>query len=100
VPAAAAWKAAQINANAKTKTKHISNAKPNTSTSTSTSIETSADTNSKSHISTKWGNIISADTDQTMGDCPTTQTKDGGQPSPSPDDRLKHGSQMSNFEER
>jgi hypothetical protein len=93
VPTAAAWKAAQINANAETKTG------PNPKAETSTRTETSADTDAKNHNGAKRGNVRSADTDQMMGDGPTTKPNDAGQPSPGPDKTLEHGRQTPNPKE-
>jgi len=108
VPAAAAWKAPQINGDAETKTetktkiehKPIPNAEPSTSASTST--ETSADTDAERRIGAKRAGDISVDTDtdQTMGDGPTTKPKEAGKRKPSTNDRLEHGRQMPNPQER
>jgi len=81
-------KAAQINANAETKTKPNPKAEP--STSTKTNPDTDADTDDESCISPNSGDYMSADTDQTIGDSPTTKPKEIGQPSPSPGNRLEH----------
>ena len=76
--------------------------KPKAELSTSTSTKTSADTEAESHLGMKRADDISADTDtdQTMGDGPTTKQKDASQPRPSTDDRLEHGRQMPNPKER
>jgi len=91
-PTAAAWRASQISANAKTK--------PKVEPSTGTFTETSTDTDAESHVDAECGNIIGTYTDQTMGDCPTTNPEETRQPSPSPENRLDHGRQTPNREER
>jgi hypothetical protein len=100
MPAAVTWKAAQINADTKTKTQ--TKPKPMPKDEPSTSNETSTDTASESHIGAKTGNDISADTDtdQTRGDSPSTKPKAAGQQRPSTDDRLEHGRQTPNPQER
>jgi hypothetical protein len=85
VPIPAAWKAAQINAGAESETKPQPKAEPSNST------ETNTDSNAESHIDDERGDNISADTVQMMGDGPTTKSKESGQPSYSPDNRLEHG---------
>ena len=91
-PTVAARKAAQINANAKTK--------PNPKAKPSTCSETRTDTDTENHTGGERGDIISTDTNQTMGDDPTTNLKDGGQPSPSPYGRLVHGRQTPDPKQR
>jgi len=71
-PTAAAWEAAQVSANAKTKTKPSPNAE------TSTSTKTSADTDPENQIGVEWGEVSTADTQQTMRDGPTTKPKEAG----------------------
>ena len=66
----------------------------------STRTETSADTDAENHIGAERGDVSSTDTDQMMGDGPTTQPKDAGQPSPGPNDRLEHGRQTATPKER
>ena len=61
---------------------------------------TCTDTDAESRMNGERGNDISADTDQTMGDCLTTKPNEAGQPSPSPDDKLVHGRQTPNSQER
>jgi hypothetical protein len=89
---------AQINANAnaKNKTETKTKLRPNPKAEPSTHTGTYIETNTNSHIGGEWGADISTDTDQTMGESPTTKPKDAGQPSPSPNDRLKHGRQTPN----
>jgi hypothetical protein len=84
VPAAAAWKAAQINADAKTKTKPKPQSIPKAKPSTRSSTETTADADAESHIGAKGGEDISTDhdIDQTMGDGPTRKAKKPGSPGP------------------
>jgi len=71
-PTDAAWEAAQVSANAKTKTK------PNPQAEASTRTGTSAGIDAGNHIIIHIGEVRSADTDQMMGDCPTTKPKEAG----------------------
>jgi len=93
-PTAAASKAAEIIANARTKIK------PNPQAESSTSTGTRAGTNTNHLIGAERGDVISADTAQTMGDGHTTKLKDAVQPSPNPDDRLEHSRHTPNAMER
>jgi len=93
-PTAVAWEAVQINAYAETKTK------PDPKAKTSTNTESRANTDAENHIGTARGDIMSIDTNQMMGDGPTMKSKEAGQSSPSPDDRLEHGRPMRNHKER
>jgi hypothetical protein len=83
-------KAAQINA----KTKPQPKAEPSTGT------ETNTDTDAERHIKEKWGDNITADTDQITGDGPTTKPKDVGHCSPSADKRFEYGRDTLNLKER
>jgi hypothetical protein len=81
--------AAPINANAKTEMAIKPNLKMEYSTNPS--AQTSAKTNDKSQISAESGCDFSANTDNTIGDGPTTKPTDCTQPRPSPDHTIKDG---------